>query len=258
MFFTQIAATLLVGVVLLGGVAAAQSAPTATPEARQKTCDLGGAIAGDRGERVVVTAWYDGRGGFIVGGFIVGRIIDANTKKPIVPGPRTGVAMYGPARGTGGSCQCTPVRADGTFRIRAPAGQNRIYLRAAMGYNEPSEYVTVTEDQDTEVVWKLVLHGKRRQLHNSRKNPNTFPSDRANHSPRSFDEEDPTAPDLRRDLGDLLLHGWPGEGPNRADDASRGLEAHQRQGHVRHDLTVLGRCQIVRHGPPDPSHFEGR
>lgn len=96
------------------------------------------------------------------GGFIVGRIVDATTGKPIVPGPQTDIAMYGPARGDGGSCQCTPVRDDGTFRIRAPAGQNRIYLRAAMGYNEPSEFVTVTEGQDTEVVWELVLHGKRR------------------------------------------------------------------------------------------------
>ena len=96
----------------------------------------------------------------VKGGFIVGRIVDANTGKPIVPGPHTDVAMYGPARGDGGSCQRTPVQADGTFRIRAPAGKNRIYLRAAMGYKEPSEFVQVVEGQETEVVWEVT--GKRR------------------------------------------------------------------------------------------------
>lgn len=96
------------------------------------------------------------------GGFIVGRIVDAETGKPIVPGPHTDVAMYGPARGDGGACECTPVRADGTFRIRAPAGRNRIYLRAAMGWSEPSEFVEVIEGQEKEVVWK-VSKGKPRR-----------------------------------------------------------------------------------------------
>lgn len=89
------------------------------------------------------------------GGFIVGTITDAKTGKPIVPGPHTDVAMYGPARGDGGSCQHTPVRADGTFRIRAPAGRNRIYLRAAGGYDEPSEFVQVVEGEEVAVEWKL-------------------------------------------------------------------------------------------------------
>jgi len=89
------------------------------------------------------------------GGFIVGRVLDADTGKPIVPGPHTDVAMYGPARGNGGSCQCTPVLDDGTFRIRAPAGRNRIYLRSANGYNEPSEYVQVVEGEEVTVEWKL-------------------------------------------------------------------------------------------------------
>jgi hypothetical protein len=89
------------------------------------------------------------------GGFIVGRITDATTGKPIAPGPQTDVAMYGPARGAGGSCQCTPVQPDGTFRIRAPAGRNRIYLRAANGYNEPSEFVDVVEGEEVLVEWKL-------------------------------------------------------------------------------------------------------
>lgn len=97
----------------------------------------------------------DGIVQLVHGGFIVGRLIDAKTGHPVQPGPHSDVAMYGPARGDGGSCQCTPVQADGRFRIRAPAGNNRIYLRAANGYNEPTETVAVKEGQDTEVVWQL-------------------------------------------------------------------------------------------------------
>lgn len=91
----------------------------------------------------------------VVGGFITGRLVDAVTGEPFVPGPGCDVAMYGPARGDGGACECTPVLPDGTFRIRAPAGANRIYLRAAGGYSEPSEVVTVVEGQETKVEWKL-------------------------------------------------------------------------------------------------------
>jgi hypothetical protein len=75
------------------------------------------------------------------GGFIEGRLVDAETGAPVAPGPSTDVAMYGPARGDGGACECTPVLPDGTFRIRAPAGRNRIYLRVAEGWSEPSEVV---------------------------------------------------------------------------------------------------------------------
>lgn len=97
----------------------------------------------------------------VKGGFIVGRLIDADGKQ-IVPGPSTDVAMYGPARGDGGSCETTPVLPDGTFRIRAPAGRNHIYLRAAEGWNEPSESVVVVEGQETKVEWKLKPAGKSR------------------------------------------------------------------------------------------------
>ncbi len=95
------------------------------------------------------------------GGFIVGRIIDRDTGEPIVPGEYTDVAMYGPARPEGGACECTPVLPNGTFRIRAPAGRNLIYLRAAGGYDEPSEEVEVAEGQETKVEWK-VGRGRRR------------------------------------------------------------------------------------------------
>jgi hypothetical protein len=94
------------------------------------------------------------------GGFIVGRIVDKATGAPFVPGPQTDVAMYGPARGDGGSCEVVPVLADGTFRIRAPGGRNRIYLRGARGYSEPSEFVEVVEGQETKVEW-LVEERKR-------------------------------------------------------------------------------------------------
>ena len=97
------------------------------------------------------------------GGFIVGRILDAETGKPFAPGPWTDVAMYGPARGDGGACECTPVLPDGTFRIRAPAGRNRIYLRAAGdGYSEPTERVTVEDGKETIVEWKLTRGPRRR------------------------------------------------------------------------------------------------
>ena len=91
----------------------------------------------------------------VVGGFITGRLVDAVTGQPFVPGPRCDVAMYGPARGDGGACECTPVLPDGTFRIRAPAGDNRIYLRSAGGYSEPSEVVLVVEGKVTTVEWTL-------------------------------------------------------------------------------------------------------
>ncbi|MFN3240674.1 MAG: hypothetical protein ACE37K_04090 [Planctomycetota bacterium] len=64
--------------------------------------------------------------------------------------------MYGPARGPTGSCEVAPVRADGTFRIRAPAGENRIYLRGQPdGYGSASEVVRVIEGEQVQVVWKL-------------------------------------------------------------------------------------------------------
>jgi hypothetical protein len=98
----------------------------------------------------------------VVGGFIVGRIVDRETGKPITPGPSTDVAMYGPARGPGGSCECTPVLPDGTFRIRAPAGKNRIYMRATVGWTETQEVVDVVEGQETKVEWKVDKIGKRK------------------------------------------------------------------------------------------------
>lgn len=104
-------------------------------------------LAGDRIEALTVR--------LVHGGFIVGRIVDTKTGKPITPGPWTDVAMYGPARHGSGACECTPVQADGTFKIRAPAGKNRIYLRAALGYSEPDETVDVVEGEETKVEWRV-------------------------------------------------------------------------------------------------------
>jgi hypothetical protein len=122
-------------------------------EALELTCVAATQLQVQPGETIA-----DGNVQLVHGGFIVGRLVDAKTGNPVQPGPHTDIAMYGPARGDGGSCQCTPVQADGTFRIRAPAGKNRIYLRAANGYNEPTETVEVKEGQDTEVVWQLHRH----------------------------------------------------------------------------------------------------
>ena len=69
--------------------------------------------------------------------------------------PAAGARARGPRSGDGGACECTPVLPDGTFRIRAPAGDNRIYLRGAGGYSEPSELVPVVEGKETAVEWKL-------------------------------------------------------------------------------------------------------
>ncbi|MFT4511326.1 MAG: hypothetical protein ACI89X_002991 [Planctomycetota bacterium] len=101
------------------------------------TATWGGAVAGDQGERVQVTAWHN-------------------------DGPRVSIGMMAVTFANGDgvfSFDKLPCHADGTFRIRAPAGKNRIYLRAGMGYYAPSEHVDVAENQAAEVVWRLVRKG---------------------------------------------------------------------------------------------------
>ncbi|MCK5943442.1 MAG: hypothetical protein KAI24_15780 [Planctomycetes bacterium] len=45
----------------------------------------------------------------------------------------------------------------------APAGDNRIYLRAQpAGYGSASEVVRVVEGEDVQIVWKLTKPAKRR------------------------------------------------------------------------------------------------
>lgn len=67
----------------------------------------------------------------VAGGFFVGRVVDADTGKPLQPGASADVAIYGPSRPrSGGACDCSPIGVDGTFRIRVPPGSNFIYLRA--------------------------------------------------------------------------------------------------------------------------------
>jgi len=96
----------------------------------------------------------------VKGGFIVGRLVDAKTGKPIVPDNHMAIALHGPSRGPNGDTY--PVFPDGTFRIRAPAGENRIELRTTLPYEEPSEVVTVAEGQESEVQWNLVIPGQGR------------------------------------------------------------------------------------------------
>jgi hypothetical protein len=72
----------------------------------------------------------------ITGGFVVGRVIDADTGKPVKPGESSDVAMYGPSRPrSGAACDVAPVLADGTFRLRVAPGSNHVYLRAVEGFN---------------------------------------------------------------------------------------------------------------------------
>jgi Carboxypeptidase regulatory-like domain len=97
------------------------------------------------------------------GGFIVGRVVDAATGKPVQPGPTADVAMYGPARPhSGGGCEVAPVGADGSFRIRAPEGVNYVYLRPGAGWVEGTsgQNVTVVEGQEVQVEFRA-KPGKR-------------------------------------------------------------------------------------------------
>ncbi|MCB9877247.1 MAG: carboxypeptidase regulatory-like domain-containing protein [Planctomycetes bacterium] len=69
------------------------------------------------------------------GGLFVGKVVDATTGETLKPGPSADVAIYGPSRPrSGAACDCSPVAADGTFRIRVAPGSNYIYLRGVHGY----------------------------------------------------------------------------------------------------------------------------
>jgi hypothetical protein len=87
------------------------------------------------------------------GGFVVGVVLDEATGKPVKPGKSADVAMYGPARPNETGCQCVPLKADGTFRIRAPAGMNYVYLRAGDGWvaTTGDGKFDVVEGQETKV-----------------------------------------------------------------------------------------------------------
>jgi hypothetical protein len=96
----------------------------------------------------------------IEGGFLVGTVIDDATGKPVQPGASGDVAIYGPSRPrSGAGCDCSPVRADGTFKIRVAPGSNYIYLRADEGWDGPGNEFTVDVEAGRET--KVEFHVRR-------------------------------------------------------------------------------------------------
>jgi hypothetical protein len=93
----------------------------------------------------------------IAGGFLVGTVIDDATGKPVQPGDDADVAIYGPSRPrTGAGCDCSPVQADGTFRIRVAPGKNHVYLRAGWEGVGPEGFdVDVPDGGETKVGFKV-------------------------------------------------------------------------------------------------------
>ncbi len=69
----------------------------------------------------------------IPGGFIVGRVLHHETKEPMASTPdgqRLTVALEGPSRPRpGAAVESVAVAEDGSFRVRAAPGENRIYLQ---------------------------------------------------------------------------------------------------------------------------------
>lgn len=82
------------------------------------------------------------------GGFVTGRLLDAETKQPIGKGT---VGVHGPHRpDSSGMVDSGDIASDGTYRVRVPAGTSKVYLMAL-----PQEYlydqnllpVTIAEGQ---------------------------------------------------------------------------------------------------------------
>jgi len=93
---------------------------------------------------------------FVRGGWIVGRVVDDATGKPVQPGASADVGMNGPARPPETGIQCARVAADGTFRIRAPAGTNHLYLREGndwTGIASQGDFAVV-EGEETKVEFR--------------------------------------------------------------------------------------------------------
>ncbi|HUV64070.1 MAG TPA: carboxypeptidase regulatory-like domain-containing protein, partial [Sedimentisphaerales bacterium] len=92
------------------------------------------------------------------GGFIVGRVIDETTGKPIKPGQSSEVIVSGPSRPRDGPREAFPIREDGSFRIRVAPGQNSVFLRPMQNRSGAEEYaslrsvsVTVDDGETVEV-----------------------------------------------------------------------------------------------------------
>jgi len=99
----------------------------------------------------------------IEGGFIIGRIIDEATGKPIKPGQYSDVGIYGPSRPkSGAAIESSRIREDGSFRIRVAPGRNYIYLRPMDDWDRgkaivipPSRWINVGDGQTVEVEFKV-------------------------------------------------------------------------------------------------------
>jgi Carboxypeptidase regulatory-like domain len=83
------------------------------------------------------------------GGFIEGRMVDAETGKGVSGAPAAG---YGPAAPrTGGGCMRTEADADGRYRLRVAAGRNYVYYQGGIEdypySNDASFEIDVAEGQ---------------------------------------------------------------------------------------------------------------
>lgn len=102
----------------------------------------------------------------VPGGFITGTVVDADTGKPVQPGPRGDVAMYGPARPqSGGGCECEAIQPDGTFRLRVAPGSSYVYLRAGAGWQSvgPNSFDVEVAAAETKVIEFRVRRPKARK-----------------------------------------------------------------------------------------------
>lgn len=101
------------------------------------------------------------------GGFIIGKVIDTATGKPVRPGAGSDVGIYGPSRPrSGAAIEAAQIQKDGTFRIRAAPGNNYIYLRARPGWTSgTAKNVEVEEGKIIEVEFAVQRRGSKRGGH---------------------------------------------------------------------------------------------
>jgi hypothetical protein len=94
----------------------------------------------------------------IPGALITGKVLDANTQKPLAG---LSIGVYGPAHPKSGAwVQTCRSGADGSYQLRVPPGDQYVYFQdlPPEGYLEPkvkSQNVTVTVDQPTTVDFLL-------------------------------------------------------------------------------------------------------
>jgi hypothetical protein len=101
----------------------------------------------------------------VPGGWLVGRVIDAANGALVLPGAGADVAVFGPARPPRALAHAVKVAGDGTFRVRVPAGTNRLYLRPGDGWMEQrgSGNFEVSEGEETRVEIVVARGGEVRE-----------------------------------------------------------------------------------------------